>query len=252
MDWLHHPTLENIRQQLVEHPLYKLLDSPEAIRTFMEHHVWCVWDFQSLLKSMQRHFTCITIPWQPTPAPLFRRLINEIVLAEESDEDGQGGYLSHFELYLRAMKEAHANTTPMESFLKLLQQGKSVPEALQEVAPPPAVIPFVLQTLHWAQFEPIHKVASAFTLGREDLLPDLFQQILNRVADRENISFEILEYYLHRHIELDENTHGPQALAMLDHVCENDPVKMEEAMQAASESLSGRLDLWNKIVSQLA
>jgi hypothetical protein len=104
----------------VNHRLYQLLDSPKAICIFMQHHVWCVWDFQSLLKALQIKLTCMEIPWVPSPDPLIRRLINEIVLGEESDEDGIGGYLSHFELYLKAMQEMHADTKAINEFIGLV------------------------------------------------------------------------------------------------------------------------------------
>lgn len=252
MDWLHHPTLASVLKDLHEHRLYKLLNSPRAIQVFMEHHVWCVWDFQSLLKAMQRHFTSVEIPWQPSPQPLFRRLINEIVLGEESDEDGQGGYLSHFELYLKAMREAHANTGPMEKFIAILRDGVCWESALEKSEAPEAVVPFVRHTIHLARSAPIHQVASAFTLGREDLLPGLFQKILEQISQREQVSYSILEYYLNRHIELDSNTHGPQAFAMLDATCGNDSAKKDDAIRTARECLEQRLSLWNAVAKLIA
>jgi hypothetical protein len=252
MDWLQHPSLALVLKELHEHRIYKLLNSPKAIQVFMEHHVWCVWDFQSLLKAMQRHFTCVEIPWRPSPQPLFRRLINEIVLGEESDEDGQGGYLSHFELYLKAMKEAHANTGPMEKFLASLRDGTSLESALLNSSAPEAVLPFVRHTIQLASSAPIHQLASAFTLGREDLLPGLFQKILQQISQKEQISYSILEYYLNRHIELDSNTHGPQAFAMLEAACENNSAKVDEAISTARECLGQRLNLWNAVAQQIA
>jgi hypothetical protein len=93
------------RKRVVTHRLYDSLNTYCAIVTFMEHHVFAVWDFMSLLKSLQRCLTCVTVPWVPIGATGSRRLINEIVLAEESDER-LGGYASHFEWYLTAMAEA--------------------------------------------------------------------------------------------------------------------------------------------------
>src|SRR5689334_17205078 len=86
------------RSAVTGHEMYSRLASREAIVTFMEHHVYAVWDFMSLLKSLQRNLTCVDVPWVPTGPTASRRLINDIVLVEESDELA-GGFISHFELY---------------------------------------------------------------------------------------------------------------------------------------------------------
>ena len=46
-----------------------------------------------------------------------RRLINSIVLEEESDVDADGNPSSHYEMYLDAMKQSGANTGPIECFV---------------------------------------------------------------------------------------------------------------------------------------
>ena len=95
--------LGDSRERLIRHPIYGLVNTPERMRLFMQTHIWAVWDFQSLLKSVQQQLSCVTVPWVPTPDPEARRLINEIVLDEESDELPNGSFASHFELYLRSM-----------------------------------------------------------------------------------------------------------------------------------------------------
>jgi len=118
-----------LRQRLIDHPIYEAIDSPEALQCFMEHHVFAVWDFMTLLKALQRHLTCVTVPWTPTSNREARRLINEIVLAEESDEDGAGSYASHFESYLDAMKLAGADVGPITRFVDQIAQGRPVDDA---------------------------------------------------------------------------------------------------------------------------
>ena len=78
-----------------------------------QNHVFAVWDFMSLLKVLQRHLTCVDIPWEPKGFRESRRLINEIVLGEESDFVG-GQNISHLELYLDSMKDAKADTAVFE------------------------------------------------------------------------------------------------------------------------------------------
>src|SRR5229473_8173075 len=94
--------LMSLKAALLTHPVYHEIDRLGALRLFMEHHVFAVWDFMSLLKALQARLCCVGVPWLPAADPQATRFINEIVLAEESDEDGQGRFLSHFELYLRA------------------------------------------------------------------------------------------------------------------------------------------------------
>jgi len=76
---------------LSNHPMYECLTNLESIRVFMKYHVFAVWDFMSLLKALQREVTCVNIPWtESSYDPEFVRLINKIVIGEESDLDMEG------------------------------------------------------------------------------------------------------------------------------------------------------------------
>ena len=102
--------IEAERNSLLNHNLYAKINSISDLHTFLEGHVYAVWDFMSLLKVLQQKLTCTTTPWFATPNPETRYLINEIVLAEESDLALDGRRLSHFEMYLEAMQACNANT----------------------------------------------------------------------------------------------------------------------------------------------
>jgi len=83
-----HPSLkvvEPYKQALATHQVYSAISSLDHVRTFMETHVFAVWDFMCLLKALQRALTCTETPWIPRGDAATRRLINEIVLSEESE-----------------------------------------------------------------------------------------------------------------------------------------------------------------------
>lgn len=241
---------EEIREELLKHPIYKEVNTPDKVRIFMKHHVFAVWDFMSLLKRLQQIVTSVAVPWTPYVHPTYTRFINEIVLAEESDEDGQGGFASHFQLYLDAMKQSGADTSPIIQFLKDLQEGKPYDEALKNEIIPRSVANFVHFTMELALKGQTHEVASAFFYGREDLIPDMFESLIHSLH-KEGTQYDRLNYYLKRHIELDGDHHGPLAQRLLNDLCEDDSQKREEALRIAYKSLDARKKLWDGLLEEI-
>lgn len=239
------------REQLLDHPIYKDMTSLEDFQVFMEQHVYAVWDFMSLLKALQLKLTGMSMPWRPAGDPNVARLINDIVLAEESDEDGKGGYCSHFELYLRAMKEAGASTYGIDTLLELLSQDLSLEEAMDKVNMPAATKAFLKVNFSLIENGKPHQIAASFTLGREDLIPDLFRKLVNDLIASQPEELKTLEYYFERHIHLDEDHHGPLAMRMLEYLCGEDLQKWEETQAAAIEALEARKQLWDGIHKEI-
>lgn len=235
------------RNSLLEHPIYHDMKTLEDFQVFMEQHVYAVWDFMTLLKALQVKLTGMSLPWRPAGEPLVTRLINDIVLAEESDEDGQGGYCSHFELYLRAMKEAGADTGKMEKLIGLLDSQQNFHVALKAMELSASVVYFLEKNFAVVQNGKAHEIAASFTLGREDLIPDLFRQLVNDLIKTKPDQLTTLEYYFERHIHLDEDHHGPLAMKMLIHLCGEDDQKWDETELAAIEALEARKVLWDGI-----
>src|SRR5580658_2579931 len=108
----------NLRAELLDHPIYTQVTSVADLRSFMEDHVFAVWDFMSLLKRLQQDMTCIRVPWFPVNNAKAARLINDIVIGEETDVDPDGSYVSHLDLYLRAMRDIGASTRQFETSVR--------------------------------------------------------------------------------------------------------------------------------------
>lgn len=245
-------SLRPLREQLVAHDVYSHIKTLADVRMFMEHHVFAVWDFMSLVKALQRQLTCVTVPWTPQGHPLSRRLINEIVLAEESDEDSQGGYLSHFELYRAAMGQCGADLSRIDGFVDQVRQGEDVCRALDKAGVPQAAQAFVRTTWRIVESGSLHAIAAVFTLGREDLIPDMFRALVTELHKQFPGQLTLFHNYLERHIHLDQEHHAPMALQMLAALCHNEQTKWREAQEAARVSLKARIALWDRVVEQLA
>jgi hypothetical protein len=54
-------------------------------------------------------------------------------------------------------------------------------------------------------------------------------------------------YYLERHVHIDGEEHGPASLAMVEDLCDHDPVHIYEAEQAAIRALKARIELWDDV-----
>jgi len=240
-----------VRQKLVEHPLYQKVNSLDELQLFTEQHVFAVWDFMSLLKALQQQLTCTSIPWLPVGDAGTRYLINEIVTGEESDIDENGARTSHFELYLRAMQHIGADTTAIDQFIRALQNGMSVEQALETTVVPDAANAFVRHTFDVISDNQPHQLAAVFTFGREDLIPAIFIEMVRGIADRFPGKADILRYYLERHIEVDGDHHSQLAYKMTAELCGDDENKWKEAADAAKAALEARLAFWDGITETI-
>ncbi len=241
--------LAPVARSVLEHDVYTKLTSLRALRVFVEHHCFAVWDFMSLLKTLQRRLTCVEVPWMPPANREGARLVNEIVVAEESDCLASGdAHASHFELYLDAMREVRADTSTVEAFLDALATGATWQLALAGTPVHASVRQFVARTLALCDRGEIWEVAADFVLGRENLIPDMFREVSAALAAGEGLPTESLTYYLDRHVELDEQEHGPAGAKLLFSLCGEAAERWAAVERGARQALLARAALWDGVV----
>lgn len=241
-----------LRKQIIEHPLYANIQNLEDLHLFMNYHVFAVWDFMSLLKSLQNHLTCTSVPWLPVGDASIRYLINEIVLGEESDVDLYGNRSSHFEMYLDAMERAGADTASIQKFVRHLQDTGNVDAAIRQAEVPEEVATFLRFTFQVIDSKKPHLIASVFTFGREDLIPDMFLSIIDQLHKQFPDKIEAFKYYIERHIEVDGEHHSHLALQMTADLCKTDAAKWKEALEASVKALEMRKLLWDGVLKQIS
>ena len=241
-------SLDPLRESLFQHPVSRSVTTLSRLRIFMEHHVYPVWDFMSLLKSLQYKFAPHGSPWLPNGNGDIRRFVNEIVTEEESDEafpNSETQYISHFELYRNSMHEIGADTNEINNFISCVIKNGLVNGLDCRGVPDPAR-KFMQSTFEVIEGEKAHCIAAAFALGREDIVPKMFKSLLGKIKITE-IEAPIFHYYLNRHTELDEESHGPMAISMMSSLCDGDSKRVEEALQAARNALEARIVFWDGV-----
>lgn len=242
--------IASFKNQLEDHPIYEAVSTVEDLQCFMEHHIYSVWDFMSLIKYLQSVVAPTVYPWTPQGQGDVRRFINELVLEEESDETNiTGEYSSHFELYLKAMSEVGADISQSIDFIRVVE-GKGINKALELPSIPNPSREFTSTTFQFLSNNKPHQVAAALALGREHIIPCMFRSILERIGVTDKDA-PIFHYYLNRHIHLDEDFHAPLSLRLLNGLCDGDEVKIQEAVDAAEQAVTARIQFWDGVLSAI-
>jgi pyrroloquinoline quinone (PQQ) biosynthesis protein C len=235
------------RDRLLRHGVYAKVQDLGDLAVFMEHHVFAVWDFMSLLKALQRGLTCTDLPWVPRGGVRARRWINELVLGEESDEVSAGEYASHFELYREAMHDVGARTESIDALVALAGNGEPLRHALVHAQAPLPARAFVQATFSFVESDSLPAIAAAFTLGREDVIPEMFRELVAALTRGMPGRCERFQLYLERHIELDGGAHGRLARELLMEVCGSEPERWHESQEAGKRAIQARIALWDGV-----
>jgi hypothetical protein len=237
--------IKPLTDQLENHSIYSNVQNSSDLQIFMNSHVYAVWDFMSLLKYLQHYFAPSTFPWTPGKHQSIIRFINEIVVAEESDELPDGTFMSHFELYCKAMNEIQLDTKDILGFSSYARLN-DLQSCIEKFNIPSPAINFIRKTFDFINTNQSHVIASAFSFGRENIIPEMFQKLLDDMKiSKENAPY--FHYYLQRHIDIDGDEHGPISLKMISSICGDDQSKWNQVTQASINSIKNRITFWDEI-----
>ena len=242
--------LDSFKARLEDHPVYSSVQTLDDLRTFMEHHVFSVWDYMSLIKYLQSVIAPTQYPWVPQGDASVRRFVNELVMEEESDESNvHGEFSSHFELYIKAMEEIGADTSKIKKFVHdVIENG--IEYSLENSTIPAPSKFFTENTFKSIERNNAHEVAASLALGREHIIPLMFSALLEKMNVSKNEA-PIFHYYLQRHIDLDGDSHAPLSLRLLNGLCEGSEQKIEDAVMAANSAVNTRLKFWDGVLNAI-
>ena len=238
--------VRKLMRQVHEHPIFSALTNKRSLKLFMGHHVYAVWDFMSIVKSVQHHVAPCTIPWVPAADNSVVKAINEIVLSEESDVNMSGnGSCSHFELYLESMKDIGAPTSEISNFVENVRNAE-LSEVISKNPNHPAY-KFVSETFKTIMGKDPLVISCWFAYGREKIIPGMFTTALSNLGiSRQQVPH--FYYYLERHTELDGDEHQHFAQQLVDHFCKQDDSRIRKAQSACKEAIKARLKFWDGVL----
>ena len=242
--------LNDLKQKITAHPLFANKLEREDICKFMESHIFAVWGFMSILKSLQKMITPNNLPWMPNKNTKngLVNFVNEIILCEESDYIEGIGFISHFEIYLLAMKNMDAKTDQLDKLTSIIADKGYNKKYLDDVDASDEVKSFLKHDMDVSINGTLPEIVGAFTLGREKVIPNMFSYILPAIKETSTSGHLIT--YLERHIDIDGDRHGPLSMKLLDASCDKNQLSL--AYATAIKSLELRLSVWDKIYEDIS
>ncbi|MEQ8473298.1 MAG: DUF3050 domain-containing protein [Marinoscillum sp.] len=235
---------------VVQHPVFKKLNSLDNVIKYSEFQIWCVWDFMSILKCAQNFIFNNDILWSPPSNPNAGSAFYKLIESEETDLGFRNDKLnraSHFQSFILAMNQMGADTSGINNFLKFIQSGNSLEEALNKSSASEKTQEFLITNNQLINKSPLNALA-LMTLTRENIIPSVFNSLMNNIQKSDKI--EKFIWYHERHIHLDMVLHGKLSFFIFNEFF-NATDLIKESIEASILSLNARIQLLNEINNKL-
>jgi hypothetical protein len=155
-------------------------------------------------------------------------------------------------MYLDAMDAMGADLHLVNKFIAHAKKSNNIFDVIATTTLDKRIKDFLNFTFEVIAEGEVHKIAAAFTFGREDLIPGMFTSILEEIKTNfPTANLDSFIYYFQRHIDLDGDEHGPLAMQMITDLAKDDDVKWTEMKEISKIALQKRIQLWNAIEDSL-
>ncbi|MCX6128769.1 MAG: DUF3050 domain-containing protein [Proteobacteria bacterium] len=239
---------ERYFQILENHKLYERIYNEQSLRIFVENHVICVWSYNFLLRQIHQELVSHIHPLNSQLQKEAIRLVSEIILEEEVEEQGDGSLLSHLEIYLEAMQDLGADISPIVSFFDLQEAGASWQSALKHASFSLPLARYARQISRLGQ-RSLHEKAAALFYEGEPFIPDSFLVKLGQLGPKLKVA-RLLDYF-ERHIEGLKRPGFSASGRLVEIFCGEDQNMSLAAEKAAEEAMKNRIELWNHLYDSM-
>jgi hypothetical protein len=100
----------------------------------------------------------------------------------------------------------------------------------------------MINDIRVAKSNDLSEIIGVFCIGKETIIPSMFKQIVRSIPK----SNKLLINYFYRHIDIDDNRHGPLAKKMLKVITKTKTNKYK-AFKSGLNSLELRYKLWDEL-----
>ncbi len=235
---------ERYFQMLETHKLYERVSDENALRTFVEHHVICVWSYSFLLRNIYQELVSVIHPLNSQGQKEAIRLISEIILDEEVEEQHDGSLMSHMEVYMEAMQDLGADLGPIVTFFDMQDAGADWQDALEAAEFSPAITEYARCIGSFFK-RPLHERAAILFYEGEPYIPDQFLSKLGLLSSKHR-THRLLDYF-ERHIEGLKRPGFSAAGRLVEIFCGDSDAFNEAAEKAAECAMKARIEFWNQV-----
>ncbi|KOY51772.1 DUF3050 domain-containing protein [Polaribacter dokdonensis] len=223
--------LDSSSYQTCNLELYSSIENKKDVKSFMENHIFAIWDYMSLMRALENNLRDNSVPWFPSNNGKNLKILYKILDEEEYTIDASGSVKSYFEMYLEAMEEIGANTSDILNILSHSKTINLIDEALNLTG-------MNIESFYYTRFiytiiksQKPHLMAIVFALSKELVSKVLILEDFCR-KDFSN-KYDKTLFLINKLKAVNSKNYNSNAFKLASDFIGEDPQKLMEAKRAA-------------------